>query len=480
MKIETETFTLDTETTPLFRKDEQATVFPFEALGELRDIVAAVATITQAPIEIAAQSTLAVIALLSQTEVDVETLQGTTAPTSLFFLTIAASGERKSSCDKLITQGVVSREIEKERAFKSDMEAYEFDLMMYRAAMKKAKSREDLPDKPKRPIDPMRLVGDPTLEGLIKAYITGQPSVLLLSDEGGTLLGGYSMNKDNRLKTLSGFSKLWDGSAINRTRGGDGVETLRGRRLSLHLMAQPMVAESLLSDRLAVDQGFLSRTLISQPQSLIGTRFYKQAPDMCFAMVNAFADKVRSLSHWEPRKGFADRLVLEPRTLQLAPLSREFIRKFYDEIEAAQSDGQRYSEIKGFASKIVEMALRLAGVLTYWRDRDAEELDIKAVEDGITLARYYLEEARRLINRSVVSIETKDAALLLDWLQASWSHEHIIPAEIVQNGPNKLRETKRIKPLIEMLVESGYLLRLDPNAVIRGKERKEAYYIVRE
>ena len=241
-----------------------------------------------------------------------------------------------------------------------------------------------------------------------------------------------------------------------------------------------MVAESLLSDRLAVDQGFLSRTLISQPQSLIGTRFYKQAPDMCFAMVSAFADKVRSLSHWEPRKGFADRLVLEPRTLQLAPLSREFIRKFYDEIEAAQSDGQRYSEIKGFASKIVEMALRLAGVLTYWRDRDAEELDIKAVEDGITLARYYLEEARRLINRSVVSTETKDAALLLDWLQTSWSHEHIIPAEIVQNGPNKLRETKRIKPLIEMLVESGYLLRLDPNAVIRGKERKEAYYIVRK
>ena len=126
------------------------------------------------------------------------------------------------------------------------------------------------------------------------------------------------------------------------------------------------------------------------------------------------------------------------------------------------------------------MALRLAGVLTYWRDRDAEELDIKAVEDGITLARYYLEEARRLINRSVVSIETKDAALLLDWLQSSWSHEHIIPAEIVQNGPNKLRETKRIKPLIEMLAESGYLLRMDPNAVIRGKERKEAYYIVRK
>ena len=93
----------------------------------------------------------------------------------------------------------------------------------------------------------MRLVGDPTYEGLVKAFIKGHPSVLILSDEAGVILGGYTFNKDNRIKTAAGLSKVWDGSPINRTRGGDGTQTLRGRRSALHLMVQPIVVEPLLS-----------------------------------------------------------------------------------------------------------------------------------------------------------------------------------------------------------------------------------------
>ena len=121
MKIEAEEFKIERETTPLLRTEEEPVAFPLEALGELKEIVTAISAITQAPVEIAAQSALAVAALCAQKEVDVETLQGTSSPTSLFFLTIAASGERKSSCDKLVTQGVNRREVERERAFKSDM-----------------------------------------------------------------------------------------------------------------------------------------------------------------------------------------------------------------------------------------------------------------------------------------------------------------------------------------------------------------------
>lgn len=480
MKIEAEEFKIERETTPLLRTEEEPVAFPLEALGELKEIVTAISAITQAPVEIAAQSALAVAALCAQKEVDVETLQGTSSPTSLFFLTIAASGERKSSCDKLVTQGVNRREVERERAFKSDMDLFDFEEKLYKASFKKAKALTDVISKPKRPVDPMRLVGDPTFEGLIKAFLTGQPSVLLLSDEGGTVLGGYTMNKDNRLKTLSGFSKLWDGSPINRTRGGDGAETLRGRRLSLHLMVQPLVAEPLLSDRVAVDQGFLSRTLICQPKSLIGTRFFKSAPDKCYDLVSTFADRVYDLVDWESRPGFEDYLVLSPRTLKLAPVSKEIVRQFYDKIEAQQAKGGRYADIKGFASKIVEMALRISGVLTYWRKPDAKQLDPKIVEDGIKLAEFYLEEARRLINVSEVSGETRDAAHLLDWLQNTWDQQHVLPSDLVQNGPNRLREMSKIKPLLQILETSGHIVRLDPGSMIRGSARKEAYLVVKE
>ena len=67
---------------------------------------------------------------------------------------------------------------------------------------------------------------------------------------------------------------LWMGDAIKRTRQGDGIFTLFGRRLSLHLMVQPKVAYELLADPLASDTGFLPRCLICEPASTIGTRLH--------------------------------------------------------------------------------------------------------------------------------------------------------------------------------------------------------------
>lgn len=57
-------------------------------------------------------------------------------------------------------------------------------------------------------------------------------------------------------------------------RVGDGSGTYYGRRLTLHLMAQPVVASMLLSDPLAREQGFLARCLVSFPQPTAGTCRY--------------------------------------------------------------------------------------------------------------------------------------------------------------------------------------------------------------
>jgi hypothetical protein len=84
------------------------------------------------------------------------------------------------------------------------------------------------------------------------------------------------MNKDNMLKTITGLSRLWDGHFISRVRGGkDESYLLYGKRFSCHLMVQPIVANSLLADKLLLGQGLLARFLITQPASLAGTRLYK-------------------------------------------------------------------------------------------------------------------------------------------------------------------------------------------------------------
>ena len=83
---------------PLLREIAPGTAYPAHALGLLRSAVEAVQGITQAPVAIPAQSALAVASLAVQGFADVETLGGT-RPTSIYALTIARSGERKSACD---------------------------------------------------------------------------------------------------------------------------------------------------------------------------------------------------------------------------------------------------------------------------------------------------------------------------------------------------------------------------------------------
>lgn len=91
------------------------------------------------------------------------------------------------------------------------------------------------------------------------------------------MLGGHAMNAENRLKTIASLSKLWDGTAIDRVRAGDGSRVLYGRRCSVHLMAQPGATDTFLNDGVSIDHGILSRFLIVKPESTKGTRGYCDA-----------------------------------------------------------------------------------------------------------------------------------------------------------------------------------------------------------
>ena len=86
---------------PLQRPLEPADPFPMEALGSvLGGAALAIIDQVQCPEAIAGQSVLAVATLAVQGHANIELPQGSTAPLSSFFLTVASSGERKSTADR--------------------------------------------------------------------------------------------------------------------------------------------------------------------------------------------------------------------------------------------------------------------------------------------------------------------------------------------------------------------------------------------
>lgn len=478
---------------PLMREIPPGEAYPVDALGPLREVVQAVQDISQAPIAIAAQSALAVASLAVQGFADVETLGGD-APCSLFCLTIAESGARKSTCDRLLIRGLRDHERDRDAEYRDAIAANELAQKVWTEKRKRLIAEAAGPKKdkaaaaeaelhamgpePRAPLFPNLTCMEPTFEGLVKLYQVGRPALGLFSDEAGGFIGGHAMNKDNRLKTMAGLSSLWNGEAIDRTRAGDGASTYRGRRLAAHLMVQPVAARPFLSDPEASGQGFLARFLIAEPASNIGSRLQLGHEPASDVAVGRFAARLRAILETPMPTGTHLQELAPPR-LTLSNQARDLLCQFYEAVETKQAPGGELEQVRAFASKAVEQACRIAGVLTLWSDLNAPEIGKQTMMHGVQLATFYLGEAKRLAEVASISAETDRAEGLRKWLLESWANPKVTVRDILRNGPNRLRESKTARETVAILEKAGWLVRLPEGSIVQGMARKDAWQIVR-
>ena len=477
---------------PLVQETPQGAPYPVHALGPLRDAVESVQAMTQAPVAIPAQSALSIASLAVQGFANVDALGGQ-SPLSLYCLTVARSGERKSSCDAKLMAALRTYEREQAAELGAETQSWQNKHALWRGEResilneaKKSKGEKRvaaqadlsaLGSEPVAPPAPDRTVTEPTFEGLTRKYTEGMPSLGIFSDEGGQFLGGYAMSADNRQKTLTALNDLWQGNPIRRTRQGDGSLTLYDRRLAIHLMAQPGVARPFLTDGTAIDTGFLARFLICEPPTTIGLRTYVALPyptglseyDVRLAAI------LRTPLPMDP-----ETRELNPRDLPLAIDARELLINFANTTELKQGHGQPFADITGTASKAAEQAARIAGVLTLFRDLNAAHVTLEDVANAVELMSYYLDEALRLSQSATLSGDLERAERLRRWIIETWEHDEILPRDIQKNGPTTaLRQAPKVRAAIATLEKYGWLMPLPPGEIIRGAARREAWRVVR-
>ena len=408
--------------------------YPIESLGRLmaeaaRDIARA----AQVPFSVAAQSVLAAASMVAQKEYDV-VIDGRYSPLSLFAITILGSGGRKSTSDKIATRPL--HEYQRER-FK------EWQELVVEAGENK-------------PPIPILFSQEPTLEGLHKSLADGIPAQGLLSDEGGQFFGGHAMSPDTIQKTISGLSKLWDGDPVYRLRGGKGESAiLFDRRLTVHLLLQPVIADQILESRLMMEQGILARFLICHPESLAGDRLYDQYniydESDALKKFHAFITNKLPKRFLVNETGGCDLGVIKPN----GEAQREYIR-FYNGVE--RSIKGKNATVEAVASKTAENALRLAGIIAYTNERTV--IDLHTMRAGTTLAQFYLDQQRRLTRRSLASDNQRLSLDLWDTLKTKkdkngiplyWNQ--IVEIELLQKRlPPKLRASVQlIRTLMAML-----------------------------
>jgi hypothetical protein len=146
---------------------------------------------------------LAAAALAAQGLADVVLPTGQRRPLSLYFVSVAASGERKSSADHEALAPVEAREKELRALPDADHAAFEDGLAAWKAerqailADKKLKGRAAkegalaaLGPAPVAPLVPMLTAPEPTYEGLCRLLAEGHPSVGVFSAEGASSSAG--------------------------------------------------------------------------------------------------------------------------------------------------------------------------------------------------------------------------------------------------------------------------------------------------
>ncbi|MGP5567722.1 YfjI family protein [Pseudomonas helleri] len=434
---------------PLIESNPLAQPYPVQALGGiLGPAVERMAEVIGVPQALAAQSVLAASALATQGHAGLQ-LDGRNYPLSLYLITVAASGDRKTAADRCAL--LPARQWEREQ-----WQRYREQLVRYRVAQRQEQRIK--PGDPEsanvmsleaEPSAPRLITTDPTIEALIKGLCHDLPSMGLFCDEGGQFLGSSTMSRDNRLKAVTTLSSLWDGSPIDRARSMVG-ESLRAydRRLSLHLMLQPYLAMQLLSDPLLQGQGILGRCLMTWPTSLAGQRSYQAVDLSKDAALKRYHHRLSAL-FYQPWSLSADG-ALQLSKLSLSPLARRRWIDLHDAIEAQLGEFGELASVRPSGSKAADNLLRVAGILAVLEESSVVEVD--HIQRASALVGYYLTEVQRLTEQEPVCRVKEEADRLLRWLQVKdWKRFSI--RELNRNGPRFARKSSRhaAKLLVELI-----------------------------
>ncbi len=454
------------ESLPLQREIPAPRPFPIESLGKIMAPAARkIIEVAKVADSVCGGSFLAVASLCVQGHRDV-IMDGRKHPLSEFFLTIATSGDRKSTADKLALRSI-HRYVENvlQPEFDREKKLWETQFEAYKA--RKQKLLRGCPDdldqqlamlsEPKSPLEPYILVDEPTIAGLEHLFFQGRPSIGLFSDEGARFFGGFSMSKEHLASTIAVLSKLWDGASITRIRKAERFH-LFGRRLCSHLMLQPVIFHSIIKNEAFKEQGVLARFLVAWPPAAGDTGAYNATnleQDLQLQDYWEHCDRILDVEGGFPLKeGKQNELI--PLSIQLSGEAKRVWQEFYTSIEAELSPSGRYRSVYSLAKKIAEHAARIAGILEVFEDLRASMISADSMQRAIGISLWYLDEALRISGVAAVDGDLDLAQKVLDFLRKRQDKQ--FPLWIIyKDGPGAVRDKKTAERIVRILQEHGLI-----------------------
>lgn len=426
------------------------TEFPVEACGALlAPVIREIAETCQAPQGLAAHSVLAACSFAVQRAFNCGAIGPLSEePCSLFILSIAESGDRKSAVDRLASRVVYDWE-------KSCVCEKGFPCLVSNGALGEEVNNSTFSSQS------VALFTDVTYADLTSRLIKGNyPSIGIFSDESGTFFGNYSMTSSTRQAAVSGYVTLFNSGEVSRYRLTDepGSGKVFNRRLTINLMSQPISIQETLSDAYLLGQGFLPRFLITNPPSLAGTRFLNfklgefETPRS--GRMQKYESTLSNLLNAPIRVDSSMGVITNP--VPVSTMAAEQFVNLYNEFEREMhiENSSMPAQVRPFQARVAQQARRLATILAVMNGEQSVSVD--TMVGAFAIAEHSLNTWKNLIGCSDLERLYAEAQQLLDWL---CTRPHIRAFRDIQRyGPRFARSSAdRLKLILELLHEHHWV-----------------------
>lgn len=451
--------------------------------------------------EMSIMCALGAMATACQGHIDVEMPPGNRSPTSLMLLTIAESGERKTTTQKYFFKSINKKNNEAISIHEGALREHRVNHKLWStqqrhlermygkyASLGEAESadaamcqiEEHLRAEPSPAPSGKFLYEDTTPQALVQFLYENSPHGCLLTSEANSIFNGKVLNELDKLNTL------WDGGSVIVDRLSREPITLEDARLTFSLMAQPSVISNFMGRRgeEARGTGFLARFIVVRPRSMAGSRSFNQRSAQ--PRHAAFNDRINELME-----------IQKPETQQVLRFSEPAKRKWIlinEFIEKEMNDKRKYRYLKDHASKLLDNTSRIAAIIHAFERSSSKniEIDLFTLEYSWTLAQICSEHfIKNLASEPQIVTDTCELANYL--LRTAWEdprnnirdegdpgarmHESRsrIPkhlregfktqatlTQLKQLGPYRLRGragAERLEAAIDLLIDLGHVVK---------------------
>jgi hypothetical protein len=453
--------------------------FPVEVLPSwLGEYVAAVATATQTPPDLAGMLALAVLATVAAGAVEIQPRPGWQEPLCLFVAVGMDAGTRKSSVFSALTRPVAEFERDQAAAaLPSITETITLRRIAEQAAAQAeaAASKAPADQREERQAEaiaraaeaanlvvpplPRWLVDDATpeaLAGLLATY----GRIALLSPEGDVfdqMAGRYNQQAGPNLGV---YLKGHASDLLKVDRRGRPPEYVERPCLTIGLTVQPEVLQGLAGRPGFRGRGLLARFLYSLPESLVGRR-QAGAPPVPAAVADRYALELHALAASLTTPAGDD----DPALLTLNQAAAELLLGFERDLEPRLAAGSGdLAHLAGWAAKLAGATCRLAALLhlaEHLRDGWNGPIAANTLAGAIRLADYLVEHARAVFDLMGADPRVGDARWLLDWISRT-DQVQFSRRDAHQAARGRFPKATDLEPALRLLEEHGYLRRVDP------------------